>query len=98
MADRTPPVKGTAKNAKPETSAFVYVHGDAAKAPVDPETQPKGTQLVLVTPGGTEYAAVAGVTQFNLGENPEVAAALARAKQWDAADRKFPNLVISREG
>jgi hypothetical protein len=90
--------KKVAKNAKPETESFVYVLSDEKKTPVDMATQPVGTRLVLVTPNGTEYEVVAGITKLQQDITPEVQAKLDKMKSWDSANAKFPNLKVSREG
>ena len=87
-----------AQEKKVAQEKFVYVAGDAQKAPVDFATQTKGTKCILVTPNGNEYEIMAGVSNLAVGDTPELAAKVEKAKKWDPADAKFPNLKISREG
>jgi hypothetical protein len=77
---------------------FVYVFGDANRAPVDFAAQPKGTRCVLVTPNGNEYALTAGVSLLTSEMTPEIQAKIERSKTWDSKDVRFPNLRIPREG
>lgn len=79
--------------------SFVYAVGDAKKTPIDFAAQPKGTSCVLVTPNGTEYEIMAGVTRLPTALTPEKLAKVERAKNgWDSKNVAFPNLKISQEG
>lgn len=46
-------------------ASFVYVDGDSHKTPVDPTTQPAGTQLILVTDNGRDIHYIAGLRVVN---------------------------------
>lgn len=69
-----------------ESKKFVYVKGDEAKAHVDPSTQAKGTELVLVLSSGKEVSFKAGDVKF---ADKEAAAAYKAANgEAEAAPRE----------
>lgn len=83
---------------KEKVEKFVYVAGDANRAPVDFAAQPKGTKCFLVTPDGLEYPMTAGASRLAAEVTPEIQAKLDKAKSWDPKDAKFQNLKVPREG
>lgn len=68
------------RQSREKITPFVYVMGDADKAPVDPKAQPVGTVLVFVSEWGQETPAVKGKTVTKDKAAREASLAAAKAK------------------